>query len=55
VGIALRQYGRLLDESRARALWLITAKPAHLQVDHRLPTGNRQIAEVAFITAVERF
>ena len=55
MGVALRQYGYLLNEGLARAVWLVAAKPADLQIDDRLPTGDWQIAEIPLVTAVERF
>jgi hypothetical protein len=45
----------LLYEGFARALWLVAAKPTDPQINDRLPTSDRQIAEVTVITAVERF
>src|SRR5205085_1596510 len=30
-------------------------KPSDSQIDHPLPTANRQVAEIALVTTVERF
>jgi len=55
VGVALRQLNYLLNEGLAPAVWLVTAKAADLQIDDRLPTGNRQIAKMTPVPAVEGF
>jgi len=55
VGVALRQDRCLLHEGLVRALWLVAAKPADLEIDDRLPTRNWNIAQTALVTAVERF
>jgi len=55
VGVALRQVRGLLNEGLPRTSQLVTAKAANPQIDDRLPTGDRQITEIALVTAVERF
>jgi hypothetical protein len=55
VGVALRQYGCLLDEGLARAFRLVATKPSNLQIDDCLATCDWQIAEIPFVAAVERF
>jgi hypothetical protein len=40
VSVALRQYGCLLDERLAWALWVVAAKSADLQIDDCPPTSN---------------
>ena len=55
VGVALRQHGCLLNEGLAWAFWLVAAKPPDPQIDNSPPTGDRQIAKITLVTAVERF
>jgi hypothetical protein len=55
VGVALRQYGCLLNEGRAWAFWLVAAKPPDPQIDYRSSTRDRQIPNITLVTAVKRF
>ena len=55
MGVALRQYGRLLNKGLARAFWLVTAKSTDPHIDNRPPTGNRQIAKIPLVATVDRF
>jgi len=55
MGVTLSQKRGLLDEGLAWALRQVAAKPADSQLNDRLPTGDRQVAEIALVTTVERF
>jgi hypothetical protein len=55
VGVTLRQYGRLLNESLTRTGYLIATKAADPHIDDRLSTRDRQIGEIAFVATVEGF
>jgi hypothetical protein len=54
VGVPSSENWRLLNECTTRALRPKTAKPAYVQINDRLPTGNRQVTETACITAMNR-
>lgn len=55
VGVALRQYGCLLNKGLARAFSLVATKSTDPQIDDRPSTGNWQIAQIPLVATVERF
>jgi hypothetical protein len=54
VRVPLCQDRCLLDERRPQALRRVAAETADRHIYDCLPTGDRQVAEVTLITAVER-
>jgi len=55
MGVAFSQQGNLLDERFPGTGWLVAAETADAQIDDGLPASNREIGQVALVTAVERF
>jgi hypothetical protein len=52
--VAIYKQEHLLNERVARASWFTTWKAANLQMHHRLPISDRQVGNLALVTAVER-
>jgi hypothetical protein len=54
MGIPFSENWCLLNEGTTRTLRPKTPKASYVQIDDRLPTGNRQVAQVTDVATVNR-
>ena len=55
VRITSSEHRRLLNKRPTRTLRSKTSEPAYGEIDNRSPTGNRQIAKMAYVATVNYF